>query len=171
MRAFAENKKYKSPISGDVAVLVNSKGMPLQFANRYAYSMIEKSGGSLSSVQQALFVISRIYLWAKLDELDLSYTLFYGDFLTPDQVSDLTEFIQLTSMTQHKVLEIKQKGIEKLGIKRSDIINFKGATNIRYQYTSNLVYANRLRALRAFFKWVLIERKAQRIKTSVVYCS
>ena len=59
-------KEYTSPISGDIAMLVDDGGMPLRFANRYVYSMIEKPGKSLSSVKQALFVISRLYLWAEL---------------------------------------------------------------------------------------------------------
>ena len=39
------------------------------------YSMIEKRGGSLSSINQALFVISRIYLWADVRGLDMRYKM------------------------------------------------------------------------------------------------
>jgi len=89
-------------------MLVDDAGMPLQFANRYAYSMIEKAGRSISSIEKALFVISRLYIWAELRAVDLKQTLFYGDFLDFDQVADIVDFIQYTSSTQNEILQIKQ---------------------------------------------------------------
>ena len=68
-------------------------GMPLHFSNRYTFSTIEKRGGSNSSVEKALYVISRIYLWAKINNLSLEKTLYYGDFISPDQISDLVDFL------------------------------------------------------------------------------
>jgi len=54
--------------------------MPLQFPNRYAYSTIEKRSLSNSSIKNALYVISRIYLWAEHRNTEVEKTLFYGDF-------------------------------------------------------------------------------------------
>jgi len=84
-------------------MLVDEAGMPLQFANRYAYSMIEKPGRSLHSVKQALYVISRLYLWAEIQGVDLKQILFYGELLDEDQISDVVDFIQFTSITQNKI--------------------------------------------------------------------
>ncbi len=79
-------------------MLVDDAGMPLQFANRYAYSMIEKPGRSVSSIKKALYVISRLYLWAELRGVDLKQILYFGEFLNSDQVSDIVDFIQYTIM-------------------------------------------------------------------------
>jgi len=137
--------------------------MPLQFANRYAYSMIEKAGKSLHSIKQALYVISRLYLWAELRAVDVKHILFYGDFLDSDQVADIVDFIQYTSATQKEILETK---ISNTGASaQSNIISFRNSTKISYQYTANEGYANRLRVLRKFLKWVVVERQAQRIDT------
>jgi len=146
-------------------MLVDDTGMPLHFANRYAYSTIEKPGKSLSSIKQALFVISRLYLWAELRGFNLQILLFYGEFLSSDQVSDVIDFIQFTSITQKEILNTKQKSVDEKVVGRSNIISFKNTANISYKYTSNQVYANRLRALRKFLKWVIVERQAQRIQT------
>lgn len=51
-------------------MLVDDAGMPLHFANRYTYSMIEKPGRSLHLIKQALYVISRLYLWAEIQGVD-----------------------------------------------------------------------------------------------------
>ena len=147
-------------------MLVDDAGMPLHFANRYAYSMIEKSGKSLSSIKQALFVISRLYLWAELRGVDLERLLFFGDHLNLDQVSDIIDFIQFTSITQKGILIAKQESVAENIINRSDIISFKNSAKISYKYTSIQVYANRLRSLKKFLKWVIVERIAQRIKTT-----
>ena len=61
-------------------MLVDDAGMPLQFANRYTYSMIEKPGRSLSSIKKTLYVISRLYLWAEIRGVDLKQLLYHGDF-------------------------------------------------------------------------------------------
>ena len=159
-------KEYTSPLSGEIALLVDAEEMPLQFANRYAYSMIEKPGGSLSSVKKALYVISRLYLWAEIRGLDIEHLVFYGDFLTLDNVSDLVDFIHFTSAAQKIILSIKQQGGEGFTPTRSNIVNFRSSAEISYQYTSNQVYASRLRALKKFFAWVLVERRAQRINTA-----
>ena len=60
-------------------MLVDDAGMPLQFANRYTYSMIEKPGRSLSSIKKTLYVISRLYLWAEIRGVDLKQLLYHGD--------------------------------------------------------------------------------------------
>jgi len=140
-------------------MLVDDAGMPLQFANRYAYSMIEKAGRSISSIEKALFVISRLYIWAELRAVDLKQTLFYGDFLDFDQVADIVDFIQYTSSTQNEILQIKQTNKSIDG--RSNIISFKDLVKFSYNYTSNEVFANRLRILRKFLQWVVVERQAQ----------
>lgn len=158
-------KEYISPKSGEVAMLVNDAGMPLHFANRYAYSMLEKPGKSISSIQKALYVISRLYLWADLRAVDLDQILYYGDFLASDQISDIVDFIHFTSSTQNDLLKVKQNQTKTNNSGRSNVISFKNSAKISYKYTSNEVYANRLRILRKFLKWVPVERKAQRIYT------
>ena len=147
-------------------MLVDDGGMPLHFANRYTYSMIEKRGGSIHSVEQALFIISRAYLWSELWSINLDQILFYGDFLNLDQVSDLIDFIQFNSSTQHKILEFKLNTKDDYGNNRSNIVSFRNISNFEYEYTSTRVYANRLRTLRKFLSWTIIERRAQRINTS-----
>ena len=72
-------------------MLVDDAGMTLHFANRYAYAMIEKPGKSLSWIKQALFVISRLYLWPELRGFNLKTLLLYGEFLSSDQVSDVID--------------------------------------------------------------------------------
>lgn len=158
-------KEYTSPISGEVAILVDDAGMPLHFANRYAYSMIEKPGRSLSSIKKALYVISRLYIWAELRGVDLDQCLFYGEFLNSDQIADIVDFIQFTSISQKEILKTREKPTVPGPTGRSKIIRFRNESGIAYNYTSNQVYANRLRALRKFLKWVLVERQAQRINT------
>lgn len=149
-------------------MLVDSVGMPLQFANRYAYSMIEKPGKSKSSIRKALYVISRLYLWAEIEGVNLKQILFYGKFLDSDQISNIVDFIQFTSITQNMILKAKQKQTDKIIPGRSNIISFRNTAKIDYSYTSHQVYANRLRILRKFLKWVPLERQAQRIDTPSV---
>ena len=44
-----------------------------------------------------------MYLWAKINNLNLEETLYYGDFLLPDQISDIVDFLQYTSKTQNLI--------------------------------------------------------------------
>lgn len=94
-------KQYNSDIWGKTLILVDEEGMPLHFPNRYTFSTIEKRGGSNSSVEKALYVIARLYLWAGIKKLCVQRTLYYGDFLSPDETSDLVDFLQYTSETQN----------------------------------------------------------------------
>jgi len=146
-------------------MLVDDVGMPLHFANRYAYSMIEKPGLSLSSIKQALYVVSRLYLWSEIQGIDLKKILFYGELLDADQISDVVDFIQFTSITQNEILKAKQNQSSTDTSSRSNIISYRNSAKIKYKYTANEGYANRLRILRKFLKWVIIERQAQRIDT------
>ena len=127
--------------------------------------MIEKAGKSKSSIKKALYVISRLYLWAELRSVDLKQILYYGDFLNSDQASDIVDFIQFTSSTQNEILKVKTKQANTGRSGRSNIISFRNSAKVSYNYTSNEVYANRLRILRKFLKWVISERQAQRIDT------
>jgi len=88
-------------------------------------------------------------------------------FFKRDEVADLVDFIQFTSNTQHAL--IAQKDLKQVQHKASSkIICFNHPKTLKYDYTSNLVYSSRLRALGKYFDWVVRERKAQRIQTNQV---
>jgi len=85
--------------------------MPLHFPNRYTFSMLEKRARSNSSAKQALYVISRIYLWGELRKIKVHQILYYGEFIRSDDAADLIDFIQFTSITQKQLVAQSKNSI------------------------------------------------------------